>query len=159
MLAGNNQNPRWNKIGKKGGRKSHLGGPKSESILEMLLCQAHTHTHRHMYIQYFLCNPFTRKEYPLWRSKLLIFLLICKYGFCLLGSGEPLLSKFPFNHFFNEILTHSSCWICWSLTGFCAWDWRCDFWGFCRNIARLWKGILGKCHLQMSRKGFSTCRA
>lgn len=54
---------------------------------------------------------------------------------------------FPFNHSSKKILTYSSCGICWNLTGFCAWDWRCDFWGFCRNIARLWKGILGRCHV------------
>lgn len=116
---------------------------------------AHTHTRARAYIQHFLCNPFARKEYPVWRSKLLIFLLICKCRFCLLGSGEPLLStKFPFNHFSKEILTHSSCGICWNLTGFRAWDPRCDFWGFCKNTARLWKGILGRCYLQMPRKDF-----
>lgn len=136
---------------KKGGKKSHIDGPWSESVLEKLLCQA-THTHAHAYVLHFLCNPVARKEYPVW-SKLLIFLLIHKCGFCLFGSGEPLLSTFPFNHFSREILTHSSCGICWNLTGFHAWDWRCDFWVFCRNTAGLWRGLLGRYHLQM-QEGF-----
>lgn len=89
-------------------------------------------------------------------SKVLIFLLIHTCGLCLLHCGEPLPStKFPFNHFSEEMFKPSSCGIkCWNLTGRYAWDQRGVFWGFCGNKARLCKGIFRERSFADAQEGF-----